>query len=394
MKFVKLGNLTSIQTGKIDVNKAVVGGKFPFFTCSRDVYEINDAPFEGKAVLVAGNGDLNVKYYEGKFNAYQRTYFLFVNNEEELLPRYLYWFLESYIGRLRSESIGSTIKYIKMGNLTDAEIPLPLLEKQIEIVEKLDRAFAEIDLLENNLELSDKNTNQLSQSLLSDAFAAHEDNVGQVDLLVHQGTDIKLTKLSEVCSFNPPKNEAREALTSDDLVSFMPMQDLGIESVFAEASVSRPLGEVIKAYTFFAENDVLIAKITPCFENGKMGIARNLVNGIGFGSSEYFVLRPLGTILSEYLYFFLRQKFVIENGRGVMTGAVGHRRVPGHYFENLDIPLPTLEKQREIVAKLETSFAEIDTIRNQIAIKKDFARMLRQSLLSQSFPAIDERVSA
>jgi type I restriction enzyme S subunit len=98
--------------------------------------------------------------------------------------------------------------------------------------------------------------------------------------------------------------------------------------------------------------------------------------------------------LSEYLYFFLRQKFVIENGRGVMTGAVGHRRVPGHYFENLDIPLPTLEKQREIVAKLETSFAEIDTIRNQIAIKKDFARMLRQSLLSQSFPAIDERVSA
>ena len=148
MKLVKLGNLASIQTGKIDVNKAVEGGTFPFFTCSRDVYRINDAPFEGKAVLVAGNGDLNVKYYEGKFNAYQRTYFLFVNDENELLPRYLYWFLESYVGQLRSESIGSTIKYIKMGNLTDAEIPLPSLEEQREIVEKLDNAFAEIDLLE------------------------------------------------------------------------------------------------------------------------------------------------------------------------------------------------------------------------------------------------------
>ena len=102
MKLVKLGNLASIQTGKIDVNKAVIGGKYPFFTCSRDVYQINDAPFEGKAVLVAGNGDLNVKYYAGKFNAYQRTYILFVNDEEELLPRYLYWFLESYVGQLRS----------------------------------------------------------------------------------------------------------------------------------------------------------------------------------------------------------------------------------------------------------------------------------------------------
>lgn len=161
MKLVKLGNLASIQTGKIDVNKAVVGGKYPFFTCSRDVYEINDAPFEGKAVLVAGNGDLNVKYYEGKFNAYQRTYFLFVNNEEELLPRYLYWFLESYIGQLRSESIGSTIKYIKMGNLTDAEIPLPPLEKQREIVEKLDSAFAEIDAVGEGITARIKNTSEL-----------------------------------------------------------------------------------------------------------------------------------------------------------------------------------------------------------------------------------------
>lgn len=170
MKLVKLGNLASIQTGKIDVNKAVVGGKYPFFTCSRDVYEINDAPFEGKAVLVAGNGDLNVKYYEGKFNAYQRTYFLFVNNEEELLPRYLYWFLESYVGQLRSESIGSTIKYIKMGNLTDAEIPLLPIEKQRDIVNKLDSAFAEISSMRTQIQLQLEYVDALSQSFLNNAF--------------------------------------------------------------------------------------------------------------------------------------------------------------------------------------------------------------------------------
>jgi type I restriction enzyme S subunit len=171
---------------------------------------------------------------------------------------------------------------------------------------------------------------------------------------------MKVVLLRDVCFINPPKSEAREALNSDDLVSFMPMQDLGIEQINAKASSCKPLNDVIKAYTYFAENDVLIAKITPCFENGKMGIARNLVNGIGFGSSEYFVLRPADCILSEYLYYFLRQEFVIENGKGIMTGAVGHRRVPREYLENLEIPLPSLEKQREIVEKLDSAFAEID----------------------------------
>jgi type I restriction enzyme S subunit len=178
---------------------------------------------------------------------------------------------------------------------------------------------------------------------------------------------MKLVPLREVCIFNPPKSEARDAINPSDLVSFMPMQDLGIESKNAETSSCKPLNEVIKGYTYFAENDVLIAKITPCFENGKMGIARNLVNGIGFGSSEYFVLRSTDSVLSEYLYYFLRQEFVIENGRGIMTGAVGHRRVPGEYLENLEIPLPSLEKQREIVEKLDDAFAQLDLLEDNLA---------------------------
>lgn len=193
MKIVKLGELASIQTGKIDVNKAVVGGKYPFFTCSREAYEINDAPYEGKAVLVAGNGDLNVKYYEGKFNAYQRTYFLFANNENKLIPRYLYWFLESYVGHLRSESIGSTIKYIKMGNLTEAEIPLPSLEKQRQIVEKLDRAFAEIHAAIEKNETLIRFSRDLLSSYIQEIYAEreveHTENLGDLlELLAdHRG---------------------------------------------------------------------------------------------------------------------------------------------------------------------------------------------------------------
>jgi type I restriction enzyme S subunit len=175
VKMVELGDIASIQTGKIDVNKAVPGGKYPFFTCSKDTYKIDEAPFEGKVILVAGNGDLNVKYYEGKFNAYQRTYFLFVNNEEIVFPKYLYYFLESYVGQLRAESIGSTIKYIKMGNLTDAEMPLPSLPEQKAIVEKLDTAFAEIDKLREWTKQAKQSFSALRQSILSSVFTEKSD---------------------------------------------------------------------------------------------------------------------------------------------------------------------------------------------------------------------------
>ena len=310
---------------------------------------------------------------------------LVVKNTDQLLVEYLYYWFLANMDTLKSLGRATTIDYVSMSKLKDMDIQLPSLDKQHEVAEKLDSAFAEIDSVERNLRHSDEKANQLLQSILSTSLNNSVIGSESSNPPVNQTVDFKLVKLSEVCLFNPPKSEARSALNSDDLVSFMPMQDLGIQSINAEASTSKPLNEVLNAYTYFAENDILIAKITPCFENGKMGIARNLVNGVGFGSSEYFVIRPADYILSEYLYYFLRQEFVIENGRGIMTGAVGHRRVPGEYLENLEIPLPSLEKQQEIFRKLDSAFNEIEILKAQINIKKDYATALRQSLLSSAF---------
>ena len=102
----------------------------------------------------------------------------------------------------------------------------------------------------------------------------------------------KTKRLDEVCVLRPPKSEAREKLTNNDLVSFAPMDELGIDRKYLNPKGARSLSDVIGSYTYFANGDVLLAKITPCFENGKLGIARDLINGIGFGSSEYFVIRP------------------------------------------------------------------------------------------------------
>lgn len=137
-----LGNLVNVQTGKLDANASSEGGIYPFFTCAREPLRINRWRFDLDAVLVAGNGDLNVKHYIGKFEAYQRTYVLSSLDHERLDTRYLFHFMDKYVERLREQSIGGIIKYIKLGMLTDAQIPLPPLEEQKRIAAILDQADA------------------------------------------------------------------------------------------------------------------------------------------------------------------------------------------------------------------------------------------------------------
>lgn len=137
-----IGNLTNIKTGKLDANAASSDGKYPFFTCAQEPLAIDRYAYDCDAILVAGNGDLNVKHYKGKFEAYQRTYIIQVADESKLDSRYLYYFMSKYVDKLRELSIGGVIKYIKLGMLTDAEIPLPPLAEQKRIAAILDKADA------------------------------------------------------------------------------------------------------------------------------------------------------------------------------------------------------------------------------------------------------------
>jgi restriction endonuclease S subunit len=183
----------------------------------------------------------------------------------------------------------------------------------------------------------------------------------------------------------PPKAEARRCMSATDLVSFVPMSDLGEGRKLFEAREERTLAEVEGSYTYFANNDVLLAKITPCFENGKLGIARNLKNGIGFGSSEYFVLRPSAKLDSEFLYYFLAQDSFRDAGRRVMTGAVGHKRVPKEYLENLPFPLPPLPEQRRMVNILDEAFAGLEVLRANAEKNLKNARELFDGYLNTFF---------
>ncbi len=168
-------------------------------------------------------------------------------------------------------------------------------------------------------------------------------------------------RIADAAVIKPPKSEARDRVASEALVSFMPMEDLGIDEKYPEATLTKRLSDVVGSYTYFAEGDVLLAKITPCFENGKLGIAKGLTNGIGFGSSEFIVLRPDRTLSKDWLYYFLSREDFRTEGAERMGGAVGQQRVSKEFLESYPIPVPPLPEQQRIVGLLDEAFAGLAT---------------------------------
>ena len=140
-----------LSFGYLDANAADENGLYPFFTCAERALRINIPAYDCECVLVAGNGDLHVKYYSGKFNAYQRTYIIETKDSDSLTVPYLYRFLDYYVETLRNQSIGGVIKYIKLGNLTEASIPLFEIAEQHNIINLLDCLDAIINKMQQQL---------------------------------------------------------------------------------------------------------------------------------------------------------------------------------------------------------------------------------------------------
>ena len=323
MNKVKLGQLVSIQTGKLDANAAVFGGKYPFFTTAKEISRINEYAYDGEVVLVAGNGDLNVKYYKGKFNAYQRTYILTSNSNVRM--KYLYYFLDKYIEVLRYQSIGGVIKYIKLNNLSDAQIPMRSIFEQDKIIGILEK-------LDNEIIIRSKQLSELSnlvKSRFNEMFGDIFDN--------------PQSKLEDHTELNPNK---KELLNFNGNVSFLPMSNVS-ENGKIDLSINRNIDDVRKGFTFFKDNDVIVAKITPCFENGKGAPVFGLLNGVGFGSTEFHVLRPKNTVNTVWLYHVtMLSKFRLE-GERKMTGSGGQRRITKDFINNFKLNIPPLSLQDE-----------------------------------------------
>ncbi len=160
--------------------------------------------------------------------------------------------------------------------------------------------------------------------------------------------------LGAVCEVNPRDN-GTQGMPDDTPVTFVPMAAVDEEAGEICGAESRTVASVRKGYTPFSEGDVLFAKITPCMENGKAAIARGLLDGVGYGSTEFHVLRPKPGIVAEWVLAFVRQKAFRELARSNFTGTAGQQRVPVDFLRQIEIPVPGLVEQKRLVALLAES---------------------------------------
>ena len=274
---------------------------------------------------------------------------------------------------------GSTIKHLTGESLREIPIPLPPLAEQQRIVAKIEEAFAEIDSIENNKELLKTHIKQTRQKILD--LAIHGKLVPQnksdepASVLLERITRDnphyeKLTdipfeipnswewvKLGDVVEINP-KNKLDDNLE----VSFIPMNLIEAGYSNRHKQESRFWKDVKKGFTHFAENDVALAKISPCFENRKSAIMKNLKNSYGAGTTELFVFRSSNVMLPSYLLWIIKSDDFIQAGTGNFSGVVGQQRLSREIVENYHIALPPLAEQKRIVDKIEEIFASLDEI--------------------------------
>jgi len=293
--------------------------------------------------------------------------------------------LSSYIVQKQIQEVITTGCQPKLAikKIEQLKIPLPPINEQQRIVERIESLFAKLDrakeLIENTLAQFEQN----KMAILHKAF------IGELTAKWRKENNIDLSSwengiLMDFCKINPKKINTKE-FDDDMIVSFIPMpcvSDIWGKIVKKEL---KKLGEVKKGYTNFCEGDVLFAKITPCMENGKSAIVDKLENDIGFGSTEFYVLRcDENKLNNKYLHYFVRQKTFRDEAKGEMTGAVGQQRVPKTFLENYKMKVPTIEEQQEIVNILDKLLAKYNKIKN-LEQQLEKIELLKKAILAKAF---------
>ena len=285
---------------------------------------------------------------------------------EKINNRYLYWFLKGNTEFLNSLGRGATFKEVSKQIVSNIEINVPSIAQQEQAAIQLETANAIIRFRKQQLQKLDE--------LVKARF---------VEMFGMPGTDVfgwGLVPLGSACNINPKKiHDSR--LDSSTEVSFVPMSAV-TERGEIDATAIKEYDEVKTGFTYFAENDVLFAKITPCMENGKGAVAKSLRNGIGFGSTEFHVLRPIVGKTDPYWIYTLTafSQFRMDASNN-MTGSAGQRRVPASFLENYRVSLPPIALQEQFAAFVE------QTNKSKAAVEKasDEARSLFDCLMQEYF---------
>lgn len=281
---------------------------------------------------------------------------------------------QDIISPLLDLKAGGALQNLNLQQIRGLKIPLPQLPEQRRIADKLQREMNAVEKASAAAQTRLEAVKSFPAALLSRIFPK-------------QGQPLpdgwRMDKLGTVCWLNPrrPFIDRNES----ELTSFIPMEAVEAASGMIKNLHIKPYNKVNKGYTYFEEGDVLFAKITPCMQNGKHTIARGLIDGIGFGSTEFHVLRPKKEIISEIVWYFLRQPYILSKATEHFTGTVGQQRLPQDYLADLEIPVPPLNEQKKIVVILNEQMSAIKKAIKIAQAEMKSINALPKALLRQAF---------
>jgi type I restriction enzyme S subunit len=285
---------------------------------------------------------------------------------------YYYLILLREMGYWQKIAKGTTMKILTTTQLKSTKITYPQSKKlQSLIVSAIETQFTRLDAAVKSLKSVKQKLEVYRKAVLNKAFEKKE--------------GWEESKVGEEFSTNPPKSEINDL--SDNLeVSFVTMKYVSEYSKKIINQETKKLSQVRKGYTYFKENDVILAKITPCFENGKMAIAKNLINTVGFGSTEFHVFRVKESLIGDYLFYFLQQDKFRSEAKRNMTGTAGQLRIPIKFIENYLIHFPkSKEEQFSIVKSIKSKFSVIDKVEEIVHNSLKKSEQLKKSILKIAF---------
>ena len=361
---MKFSEVLDIRNGRNQRQVENENGKYPIYGSGGVMGRADDFICEAETVVIGRKGSINNPIFVDEPFWNVDTAFGLVAHKDVLLPKYLYYFCVNFNFEKLNTTV--TIPSLTKANLLQVEISVPDIDKQRNVVAVLDKVCRLIKWRQQEL----RDLDQLVKSRFVEMFGMP----GTDDY------DWGLVPLGSVCYINPKKSQDYR-LSSGIEVSFVPMPAV-TEYGEIDASSIKEYDEVKTGFTYFAENDVLFAKITPCMENGKGAVARGLYNGIGFGSTEFHVLRPISGKTNPYwIYMLTAFPQFREDAANNMTGSAGQRRVPASYLENYRVAVPPIELQKQFAAFVE------QTDKSKLVVQQSLEKMetLKKSLMQQYF---------
>ncbi len=343
----KLDEVCNVDYGTRVVRSRIIPGDFYVYGGGGKTFTLNEYNREDCVIVSRfAMSPYCVRRISGKFFLNDSGLSVSTKDQKVLLQDFVDKFLFASQDQIYSLGRGQAQRNLHIDEFKNLEIPLPPLSEQKKIVKILDEKMGKIAEMKRLREEALADTGKILSQTLREIFEEGK----------KKGWEEK--ELREVCRINPSKDLKK--LTKNDEVTFVPMRAVNEYDQEIKYQEIKKIKDVEKGYTYFAESDVLFAKITPCMENGKVAIARNLKNKIGFGTTEFHVLRAnKDIILPEFIYEIVRSKAFRLEAEQRMTGSAGQKRVPKDFLEKYKIKLPPITEQQKIVKRLDVLSAKI-----------------------------------